>query len=123
MKVKLYFYRLGYALIGRDSYAKERDAFLKERDKLVRELQETMAKADKLQELYEAALEQWQNTAKLELEVESKCKKEIASYQALVETLRGTIRDKDTELDRVQKAYRDLQVSTLKIPEEGKDKD
>lgn len=121
MKVKLYFYRLGYALIGRDSYAKERDTFMKEREKIVRELQEAMTKADKLQELYEAALEQWQNTARLELKVEEKCKKEVANYQALVETLRGTIRDKDAELDRVQKAYRDLQISTLKIPEKGEE--
>lgn len=87
LRVKRYFLCLGAALIGRDPYERERE-------ELKARIDQTIADLKHLRLLCNSAFERWNDASGMVVSL----KKEVASYQKLIETLRGTIRDKEKEL-------------------------
>lgn len=115
LRIGRYFRCLWYALTGRC-------VSLEEYMTLNGRIEKIYANVGKLQEMYCSALEKWEQASELAACLEGKGKKELASYQTLVETLRGTIRDKDKRIADLQRAYHDLLVSSLKTPEGRRDR-
>lgn len=94
LKIRRYLGNLWGALIGRDPYRDER----KQMDKHIEHLR---YKVSSLNDLYYAVVEKWKEsteTIRLMEQQTLELKKNVTSYQTLVETLRSTIRDKEAEL-------------------------
>lgn len=104
-KVKVYFYCLWMALTGRD-------AFREERNELNSRIVAAEESVKKIQNIYASALEQWQHDQKLLKQEQDLVKQmedhdteKVATYQKLVETLRGTINDKERKIDELNREF------------------
>ncbi len=103
-----YFLRLGLAILGKD-YNSNVYVTLSERVKKA-EIDTKL-----LKEMYNAVLDKWKAgdnlVKKLSNEV-ARLNGEVASYRSLVETLRSTIRDKQTMIDAYAQAERQKKNKT-----------
>lgn len=114
LRVKRYLHNLWDALRGREPYRKERDA-------MEQRLNDMSDNVEKLQGLYNSALEQWQQAQEREKAMVEHDAEKVATYQKLIETLRGTIADKERQNYELQKAYNEQLNRALKIAEQRKD--
>lgn len=102
-----YFRNLWAALTGQDPFQQDRAR-----------LEEWLAKCEAnmrgLQDMYYSAVEQWRQKA----DENAKLVKEIGNYQALVETLRSTIRDKESVIGEYAKSWSKQTSTTADEKEE-----
>ena len=102
-----YFHRLGLAIIGKDYiYGNACIAQNKRVEKAESSIKQ-------LNEMYAAALNKWNTDAHLAKKASQdveRLKETVANYQKLVETLRGTIRDKQAMIDAYVQAGQKIQV-------------
>lgn len=91
-----YFHRLGLAFLGKDLPGG------KDYDVLRGRVEKAEAGMKELKELYCVVVEKWTDssvTSKILNSQNEKLRKDIATYQKLVDILRGTIRDKQKVID------------------------
>ena len=98
-----YFYRLGLAIVGKDYIYSNVYVALNER------VEKAESDLKQLKEMYNAVLGKWSTDASLVkrlAEESTRLHTEVNSYKQLVETLRGSIRDKQSLIDAYVKTER-----------------
>lgn len=96
-----YFHRLGLAIASKDYIYSNMYVALNER------VEKAESDMKQLKQMYNVALDKWKSDDCLVKDLSNevaRLKGEIASYQQLVETLRGTIRDKQKMIEAYVKA-------------------
>lgn len=98
-----YFYRLGLAIVGKDYIYSNVYVALNE------SVEKAESDLKQLKEMYNAVLDKWSTDASLVkrlAEESTRLHTEVNSYKQLVETLRGSIRDKQSLIDAYAKMER-----------------
>lgn len=101
-----YFHRLGLAIIGKD-YINNAYVALNER------VEKSESDMKQLKELYSVALDKWSVDKVVITElIDTRVRlgEEVNNYKQLVETLRGTIRDKQALIDAYAKLEKDKAI-------------
>lgn len=99
--VARYFHRLGLAIVSKDYIYSNMYVALNER------VEKAESDVKQLKEMYNVALDKWKSGDCLVKDLFNEVARlngEVASYQQLVETLRGTIRDKQKMIEACVKA-------------------